>query len=125
MSAGKKLHNGHNAKNMLLYKYFPPSRTSFLKERLIRFTQPNMFNDPFDCLPAIMGYTENMAKAQADKVAMDMVFELGLGDFSNLDPRTSLDSINFSNDQVRKEYAADPPAVGLRYAACLLNRMSK
>lgn len=110
---------------MMLYKYFSPSRASFLKERLIRFTQPNMFNDPFDCLPAITGYTEQMAKQQADKVANDMVFDLALEDFSNLDPRTTLDSINFSNAQVRKEYASDPPGVGLRFAACLLNRMSK
>lgn len=110
---------------MLLYKYFPPDRASFLQKRLIRFTQPTMFNDPFDCLPAISGYDKKEAKDQANKVALDMTFQLALGDHSNLLPNTTLDSLNFSNAQVKNEYERDPAAVGLRYAAALLNKMSK
>lgn len=110
---------------MRLYKYFTPERASFLNERLIRFTQPTMFNDPFDCLPSITGYTEIQAKEQANKVANDMAFELALGDFSNLLPETTLASINFSSTELSKEYAADPSGVGLRYAASLQNTMRK
>ncbi len=108
---------------MLLYKYFSPDRVSFLKDRLIRFTQPTMFNDPFDCLPAITGYTEKEAREQANKVANDMAFELALGDFSNLPPEMTLASINYSSEALAKEYAADPSGVGLRFAAALHNKM--
>jgi len=33
------------------YKYLPISRLSYLKDELIRFTQPGDLNDPFECLP--------------------------------------------------------------------------
>lgn len=89
----------------------------------MRFTQPTMFNDPFDCLPAITGYTEKEAKEQANKVANDMAFELALGDFSNLPAGVTLESINYSSDVLSKEYAADPSGVGLRFAAALHNKM--
>lgn len=36
----------------LYYKYFPIERISYLKDELIRFTQPMYLNDPFECLPA-------------------------------------------------------------------------
>jgi hypothetical protein len=108
---------------MLLYKFFTPDRASFVKDRLIRFTQPTNFNDPFDCLPAITGYTEKEAKEQADRVANDMVLELALGDFSNLPPGITLDAIKYSSEVLSKEYAADPSSVGLRFAAALHNKM--
>ena len=112
-------------RRMLLYKYFPPNRESFLKQRLIRFTQPILFNDPFDCLPVITGYTEKHAREQANKVANDMVLELALGDFSNLPRDATLESINASSTMLAKEYAADPAGVGIRYAASVYNRMSR
>src|SRR5450631_3583432 len=110
---------------MLLYKYFPPARSSFLKRRLIRFTQPGMFNDPFDCLPAITGYTEKEVKEHINKVALDMAFEMGLGDFSKLDPRMTMESLEYSSAVLSKEYSADPSAQGMRFLAALHNRMRK
>jgi hypothetical protein len=38
---------------MLLYKYLPFERKSILETGLIRFTQPNCFNDPFEALPNV------------------------------------------------------------------------
>lgn len=36
---------------MILYKYFSSERVSFFKDQYVRFTQPSMFNDPFEFLP--------------------------------------------------------------------------
>ncbi|QZN79737.1 DUF2971 domain-containing protein [Stenotrophomonas sp. DR822] len=36
-----------------LYKYLPPDRVSYLKDGLLRFTQPDDLNDPFELLPTI------------------------------------------------------------------------
>lgn len=36
----------------MLYKYFPIERSEFLANRLIRFTQPGDFNDPFELHPS-------------------------------------------------------------------------
>lgn len=38
---------------MRLFKYFGPERVSILDDRLIRFSQPAVFNDPFEFLPNI------------------------------------------------------------------------
>jgi len=38
---------------MRLFKYFGPDRVSILQTRLIRFSQPSAFNDPFEFLPYI------------------------------------------------------------------------
>lgn len=38
---------------MRLFKYFGPDRLSILQSRLIRFSQPSAFNDPFEFLPNI------------------------------------------------------------------------
>lgn len=37
---------------MKVYKYLNLSRASFLKDGLIRFSQPGALNDPYECLPA-------------------------------------------------------------------------
>ena len=108
---------------MLLYKYCPPERADFLKERLIRFTQPGLFNDPFDSLPAVTGYTKEKARAQARKVSLDIAVELALGDFSRIDPRMNMAVLNRAAAELEEEYAADPTAVGLKYLAALRNRM--
>lgn len=36
----------------MLYKYFPLERSEFLSNRLLRFTQPGDFNDPFELHPS-------------------------------------------------------------------------
>jgi hypothetical protein len=36
-----------------LYKYLPPERQTFLKDGLLRFSQPSALNDPFECFPAL------------------------------------------------------------------------
>lgn len=38
---------------MRLFKYFGPARMAVLEDRLIRFSQPAAFNDPFEFLPNI------------------------------------------------------------------------
>lgn len=35
----------------LYYKYLPSDRLSYLKDELLRYTQPLDLNDPFECLP--------------------------------------------------------------------------
>lgn len=47
---------------MLLYKYLCPSRRCILHQRLIRFTPPGSFSDPFDSLP----YFEENDPAQVE-----------------------------------------------------------
>lgn len=46
---------------MRVFKYFPPARSGFLADRLIRFTQPGDFNDPFELrtpLESLIGDSE-------------------------------------------------------------------
>src|SRR5262245_25814549 len=38
---------------MKLYKYFSKERVAFLQDRLIRFTPPAVFNDPFELSPVL------------------------------------------------------------------------
>jgi len=38
---------------MKLYKYFSKERVTFLQDRLIRFTPPAAFNDPFELSPVV------------------------------------------------------------------------
>lgn len=54
---------------MILYKYFGPERAQILSERLIRFTPPGLFNDPFDCLPVVGPYTDESIKDLVSRVA--------------------------------------------------------
>ena len=37
----------------MYYKYLPIERTTYLKDELLRFTQPGDLNDPFECRPQI------------------------------------------------------------------------
>jgi hypothetical protein len=53
---------------MLLYKYLCPDRRSILQDRLIRFTPPGSFNDPFDCLPYFDAYNAANVKTLVNKV---------------------------------------------------------
>ena len=38
---------------MILYKYFKKERTEPIREFALRVTQPNLFNDPWECLPSM------------------------------------------------------------------------
>jgi len=40
----------------VLYKYLPPERRHLVQDRLIRFTQPGLFNDPFEASPYLESY---------------------------------------------------------------------
>jgi hypothetical protein len=53
---------------MLLYKYLCPDRRSILGDRLIRFTPPGQFNDPYDSLPYIE-YQSGFLQAYVDGIA--------------------------------------------------------
>ena len=65
---------------MILYKYFPPERISFLDNRLIRFTQPSHFNDPFEFLP-VEEYRETGLRAWAEeKHAQGMFQEVSINE---------------------------------------------
>lgn len=41
---------------MIVYKYLPPSRIDVLEYSRIRFTQPALFNDPFETFPCFLEY---------------------------------------------------------------------
>lgn len=41
----------------MLYKFYPPERTEYFLNSLVRFTQPKNLNDPFECFPAIKDET--------------------------------------------------------------------
>lgn len=52
---------------MLLYKYLCPDRRHILQNRLIRFTPPGLFDDPFDCLPYVEGYKADFLENSVNK----------------------------------------------------------
>lgn len=37
----------------LIYKYLPPNRSTYFSDGLLRFTQPDALNDPFECQPVL------------------------------------------------------------------------
>src|SRR5687768_765350 len=43
---------------MILYKYLSADRIGVLRDRMIRFTQPGDFNDPFEFRPTIQQIAE-------------------------------------------------------------------
>ena len=53
---------------MVLYKYVPPERIDILQNRLIRFTQPKVLNDPFEGRPNFHATTEGFASVFADTI---------------------------------------------------------
>jgi hypothetical protein len=53
---------------VIIYKYFCPDRRTILQNRLIRFTPPGQFNDPFDCLPYVEGYNAEFLENSVNKV---------------------------------------------------------
>jgi len=55
---------------VVLYKYVPAERIDILQNRLIRFTQPSVLNDPFEAHPYFyaLGTKEKFAEAFADMI---------------------------------------------------------
>ena len=53
---------------MILYKYVPAERISVLQDFLIRFTQPNEMNDPFEARPDSYITSEGRARELADVI---------------------------------------------------------
>lgn len=62
----------------MLYKYFCPSRRCILHQRLIRFTPPGSFNDPFDCLPYFQEYDPAQLQMMVNKVVEEERARLSL-----------------------------------------------
>lgn len=58
---------------MFLYKYVTEDRISILKDGLIRFSQPQAFNDPFELKPHI---SEIMDRAGLEKTISDLLPEI-------------------------------------------------
>ncbi|MBW9238538.1 DUF2971 domain-containing protein [Pseudomonas carnis] len=58
---------------MRLFKYFGPDRAAILQSRLIRFSQPSSFNDPFEFLPFIerIDAPENISQRFIDEANKD------------------------------------------------------
>lgn len=56
---------------MILYKYLPHSRIDVLEHSRIRFTQPALFNDPFETFPCFLEYgpwlLQNIHQQASDK----------------------------------------------------------
>lgn len=59
---------------MRLFKYFASSRASILTKRLIRFTQPVVFNDPFEFLPCIKSIATDLEYRQTLEEAANKDF---------------------------------------------------
>ncbi len=52
----------------VLYKYFPPERIDVLQNGKLRFTQPLVFNDPFESLPAFSRLAPKKEMERASKI---------------------------------------------------------
>jgi len=68
---------------MILYKYLQPVRVDVLEQKMIRFTQPGEFNDPFEFRPYIQSAASDKAiqdyvEANFDKI-VEGLLQLGLG----------------------------------------------
>ena len=61
---------------MVLYKYVTEERIDILQNRLIRFTQPNAMNDPFEARPDFkaLATNEGFASAFADVVRQEPAY---------------------------------------------------
>jgi hypothetical protein len=59
----------------VLYKYFPPERVDVLQNGRLRFTQPVVFNDPFECSPAFLDFApekmmDRVSRVEAARMGM-------------------------------------------------------
>jgi len=75
----------------ILYKYFPPERIDVLETGKIRFTQPCLFNDPFESAPAYLELFrprefERTLRAQAMQTSMPEETRLAVSRYLNAGP---------------------------------------
>lgn len=52
---------------MTVYKYLPKKRLNVLDDRLLRFSQPSVLNDPFELLPSLP-WTDDLERIVANKL---------------------------------------------------------
>lgn len=81
---------------MPLFKYVPPERIDILTKKLLRFTQPGAFNDPFETFPCFAGLSEDcMADVMKDhrpsREKIEKMVEESLA------------------EELRKQFGANPP----------------
>jgi hypothetical protein len=93
---------------MLLHKYFPNERASFLKEFLIRFTPPGLFNNPFDSLPAYASFDANFIREKVDKVALDLALQFALEDIPETKKKQKLALLPKANEILFELYNSYP-----------------
>ncbi len=115
----------------LLYKYFPPERTQFFDNLMVRFTQPTRFNDPFDCCPEFSGYEKSEIIEQILKITEKALWETP--EFTQRLSHLPLTEqiviqgqlIERTVAEKRKEYLSHPEILqGIRLKA-LLDRMER
>ena len=91
---------------MILYKYVSAERINILQNRLIRFTQPNALNDPFEAMPYFHAFAtkSGLASAFADMIrqAPTVVWQ----DFRRV-TQTNLDRQDFADKLERDPDYAD------------------
>lgn len=59
---------------MKLFKYLTESRTSILRDGLIRFTPPQAFNDPFELKPCVDSFgTESQISETVNQQLMKLL----------------------------------------------------
>ena len=59
---------------MILYKYLHPDRVDVVERKMVRFTQPRDFNDPFEFRP----YIESAASDEAVRDYVEANFDKSL-----------------------------------------------
>jgi len=65
----------HSKPPPILYKYFAPERIDVLQNRKIRFTQPPVFNDPFESFPAFSQFMRPTDLEQALRLQPNLTEE--------------------------------------------------
>ena len=90
---------------MIFYKYLPPERIDILQNRLIRFTQPNALNDPFEARPNFhaLATREGFASAFADTIRQAPL----IWEHCRLVTQTNLDQRAFTDKVERDSYYAE------------------
>jgi len=119
---------------MILYKYLSAHRVDILREKEIRFTEPALFNDPFesvanitsfgpdsDVLPAILKRFEDIDEEEWERVRREDRIDLSLSEFKEYvrqNPDKALEEFRKTepsalNDQSRKLYELINNAIGV------------
>ena len=78
---------------MIFYKYVSAERIDILQNRLIRFTQPNALNDPFEARPNFHATIEGFAREFANTIRQNP----GMWEECRRETQTSLDRQAFAD----------------------------